>query len=70
MATTHRKTRKMKTQQHPTETYAARLARGKVTVSLSLPTAAVDALAEVAARTGETKSAVVARLVLGARGRS
>jgi predicted DNA-binding protein len=70
MATTHRKTRRVKTQQHPTETYAARLARGKVTVSVSLPADAVEALAEVSARTGETKSAVVARLVLAERERS
>lgn len=56
--------RKPKPKQFPSETYAARVRRGRVPVSLSLPREAADRLAEIATATGETKSAVVARLVM------
>lgn len=59
--------RRPKPKQAPSETYAARVARGKVPVSLSLPSEAADALERLAAARGETKSAIVARLVLAAK---
>jgi hypothetical protein len=55
--------RRRKAQQAPSESYAARVARGKVPVSLSLSPDALARLDAYAAKHGLTRSAAVARLV-------
>ena len=47
----------------------ARAERGKPRVLLSLTAEAADALTEIAERTGETRSAVVCRLLVASRRR-
>lgn len=55
--------RRRKAKQAPSESYAARMARGKVPVSLSLPPAALAKLDALAAKHGLTRSATVVKLV-------
>jgi metal-responsive CopG/Arc/MetJ family transcriptional regulator len=49
--------------QAASETYAARVARGRVPISLSLPAEVVEKLDAFAAKKGMTRSAAVAYLV-------
>lgn len=55
--------RRRKAKQAPSESYAARVARGKVPVSLSLPAEALAKLDAYAEKHGLTRSAAVVRLL-------
>lgn len=57
--------RRRKAKQAPSESYAARVARGKVPVSLSLPADVLARLDAYAAKHGLTRSAAVGRLLEG-----
>jgi hypothetical protein len=59
--------RKPKPKQFPSETYAARVRRGRVPLSLSVSRAAAERLVALAAASGETKSAVVERLIMNGK---
>jgi hypothetical protein len=52
-----------KPKQNPSETYAARVARGRIPVSLSVSSETVDGLASLSGEWGCTRSAVVERVV-------
>jgi len=51
--------RPRKPKQAPSETYAARVARGRVPVSVSLPAAALEQLDALARRRGETRGETI-----------
>lgn len=53
-----------KPKQAPSETYAARVARGRIPVCVSLPEAALEQLDALARRRGETRGETIQAAVL------